>query len=104
MPRGYCSYEQLFQKIESRSRPVNGAATLDVPDFDWISDVQDTVGLYRRRSRARSQGSRPENRPELLETNTLDPFVAGVSSIWLGNNLRDYTAHMMGASVTYRFK
>ncbi|HZO43356.1 MAG TPA: MtrB/PioB family outer membrane beta-barrel protein, partial [Methylomirabilota bacterium] len=34
----------------------------------------------------------------------LNPFVPGVSSIWLGNTLRDYTAHMMGASVSYRFK
>ena len=37
-------------------------------------------------------------------TNTLNPFVPGVSSIWLGNNLRDYTAHMMGLSVSYHFK
>src|SRR5262249_40777892 len=34
----------------------------------------------------------------------LNPFLPGVSSIWLGNTLRDYTAHMMGVSLSYRFK
>jgi hypothetical protein len=33
-----------------------------------------------------------------------NPFIPGVSSIRLGNNLRDYTAQMAGASVSYHFK
>ena len=37
-------------------------------------------------------------------TDTLNPFIPGVSSIWLGNDLRNYTAHMMGATLAYRFK
>jgi MtrB/PioB family decaheme-associated outer membrane protein len=38
-------------------------------------------------------------------TDTLNPFmpVAG-SSIWLGNNIRNYTAHIIAASVGYQFK
>jgi hypothetical protein len=34
----------------------------------------------------------------------LNPFVPGVSSIWLGNDTRGYTAHMVGLSLIYRFK
>jgi MtrB/PioB family decaheme-associated outer membrane protein len=167
-------YEQLFQKMRSRSRPVDGTTTVDVPDFDWISDMQDTVhtvyaGLKAalipktldlridlnystslgridtRNPLPPTSGTAAQNNSataqrfpafedslvhleasliyhflknwsakvgymfEMFEnndwrTNTLNPFVPGVSSIWLGNNLRDYTAHMMGVSVAYRFK
>lgn len=37
-------------------------------------------------------------------TDTLNPFIPGVSSIWLGNDLRNYTAQMIGATLAYRFK
>jgi hypothetical protein len=45
-------------------------------------------------------------------TDTLTPFVrlpsvAGVpgqTSIWLGNDVKSYTAHIIGASLAYRFK
>lgn len=45
-------------------------------------------------------------------TDTLTPFVAvpstaglpGQTSIWLGNDTRNYTAHIIGASLAYRFK
>ena len=37
-------------------------------------------------------------------TDTLNPFIPGVSSIWLANDLRNYTAHMMGVTLAYRFK
>jgi MtrB/PioB family decaheme-associated outer membrane protein len=39
------------------------------------------------------------------QTDTLNPFmpVAG-SSIWLGNDIRNYTAHTIGAAVGYQFK
>jgi hypothetical protein len=115
------TYEQLFQKIRSRSRPVTGTTTFDFVDFDWISDLDDTVHTAYA-------GVRAALIPRVLDfridanysyaklgyafvmfnktdwrTDTLNPFI-GVSSIWLGNNLRDYTAHMMGASVTYRFE
>ena len=29
---------------------------------------------------------------------------SGVSSIWLGNDVRNYTAHIIGATLAYRFK
>jgi MtrB/PioB family decaheme-associated outer membrane protein len=36
-------------------------------------------------------------------TDELNPFVPGVSSIWLGNNLKDYTAHIVAVMLGYRF-
>jgi MtrB/PioB family decaheme-associated outer membrane protein len=169
---GY-TYEQLFQKMRSRSRPVTGTTTFDFVDFDWVSDLDDTVhtayvgiraalipkvldlridGNYSyalgqiktRNPTAPVSGTTAQNNAAKAQrfpafedtlariesaliyyydknwsaklgyafemfnktdwrTDTLNPFI-GVSSIWLGNNLRDYTAHMMGASVTYRFK
>ena len=167
-------YEQIFQKMRSRSRPVDGSTTVDVPDFDWISDIPDTVqtvyaGLKAalipktldlridlnystslgridtRNPLPPTSGTTAQNNSataqrfpafegslvhleaaliyhflknwsakvgymfEMFEnndwrTNQLNPFIPGVSSIWLGNNLRDYTAHMMGVSVAYQFK
>jgi hypothetical protein len=38
-----------------------------------------------------------------FRTDTLNPFVPGSASIWLGNDLRDYTAHILVMSVAYRF-
>jgi hypothetical protein len=35
---------------------------------------------------------------------TLNPFIPGVSSIWLANDLRNYTAQMMGVTLAYRSK
>jgi len=28
----------------------------------------------------------------------------GQTSIWLGNDVKNYTAHIIGASIAYRFK
>src|SRR5262249_39658208 len=39
---GY-TYEQLFQKMGSRSRPVNSGLTFGAHHFDWVSDIQATV-------------------------------------------------------------
>jgi MtrB/PioB family decaheme-associated outer membrane protein len=170
---GY-TYEQLFQKMRSRRRPVVGTATLDSVDFDWVSDLQDTVhtayagvkaallprtldlridanystALGRIETRnptapasgtaAQNETARAKRVPAFEDTlfrveaaliyyfqknwsaklgyafemfsqddwrtNQLNPFIPGVSSIWLGNELRDYTAHMIGASLAYRFK
>jgi hypothetical protein len=167
-------YELLQQKMRSRSRPVSGGATLDFVDFDWISNLEDTIqtayvgvraalipkvldlridGNYSyalgrvetRNPTAPASGTAAQNETarakrfpafedslvhietaliyyflknwstkvgyvfEMFDnndwrTNTLNPFIPGVSSIWLGNNIRDYTAHMIGASVSYRFK
>lgn len=36
-------------------------------------------------------------------TDTLQPFI-GISSIYLGNDLKDYTAHIVGFRLGYRFK
>jgi len=38
-------------------------------------------------------------------TDALNPFIPGVtSSIWLGNDAKDYTAHIVAVTVGYRFK
>jgi MtrB/PioB family decaheme-associated outer membrane protein len=37
-------------------------------------------------------------------TDGLNPFVPGSNSIYLGNNLRSYTAHMVKATLRYTFK
>jgi MtrB/PioB family decaheme-associated outer membrane protein len=38
-------------------------------------------------------------------TDTLNPFVPGVtSSIWLGNDIKDYTAHIIMATLRYSFR
>jgi MtrB/PioB family decaheme-associated outer membrane protein len=36
-------------------------------------------------------------------TDRLNPFVPGVSSIWLGNDARNYAAHIVALTVGYRF-
>ena len=169
---GY-TYEQLFQTMRSRSRPVIGASALDAGDFDWVSDITDTVHTFYASLKAAlipkvldlridvnystalgrvdnsnpttpTSGSAAQDATATVQkwpafedtllhletaliyrfaknwaakvgyayetfnksdwrTNTLNPFM-GVSSIWLGNDLRDYTAHMFGASIAYRFK
>jgi MtrB/PioB family decaheme-associated outer membrane protein len=38
-----------------------------------------------------------------FRTDTLNPFVPGSASIWLGNDPKDYTAHILVMSVGYRF-
>jgi len=37
-------------------------------------------------------------------TDTLNPFMPGVTSIWLGNDQKNYTAHIVAFTVGYRFK
>ena len=37
-------------------------------------------------------------------TDTLNPFVPGITSIWLGNDLRNYAAHVVAVKLGYRFK
>lgn len=37
-------------------------------------------------------------------TDTLNPFTPGISSIWLGNDQRNYTAQIMGLTLRYKFE
>jgi hypothetical protein len=37
-------------------------------------------------------------------TDRLNPFVPGQTSIWLGNDLRNYGAHVVAVTPGYRFK
>ena len=166
-------YEQFLQKMRSRSRPVTGTTTLDFHDFDWVSELGDTVQTAYLGVKAalvpkvldlridsafssalgRTQTSNPTTpfsgtaaqnatatakpfpafqdvlvrvEAQLIyyflknwsarvgyafetwnkndwRTDTLNPFM-GVSSIWLANDLRNYTAHMMGMTLAYQFK
>jgi MtrB/PioB family decaheme-associated outer membrane protein len=36
-------------------------------------------------------------------TDELNPFVPGVSSLWQGNDIKDYTAHILAVTLGYRF-
>lgn len=37
-------------------------------------------------------------------TDTLNPFMPGSNSIWLGSDLENYTAHILALTIGYRFK
>ena len=37
------------------------------------------------------------------QTDQLNPFLPGVTSIWLGNDFKDYTAHIVTLTLGYRF-
>ena len=37
-------------------------------------------------------------------TDTLNPFIPGVSSIWLGNDAKNFSAHVVGLTLAYRFR
>ncbi len=170
---GY-TYEQLFQQMRSRSRPVTGATTFDFIDFDWIADLTDTVhtihaglkaslvpkvldlslggnystALGRIETRnpvgpasgtaAQNASAKAQRLPAFEDallrleaslayhflrswtaslgyvfesfektdwrTDTLNPFLPGVSSIWLGNDAKNFSAHIAGLTLTYRFK
>jgi len=43
-------------------------------------------------------------RKQNWQTDTLNPFIPGVSSIWLGNDLRNYTANTIYATLAYTFR
>ena len=168
-------HELIFQKQESRSRPVTGTTTFDFPDYDWISDNVDTIDTYRlgvnavlipgtldwassasysvaigqvlnrnafgapvsgtadQNASATAQRF-PATGDKLLrvdtslryhfarqwwanlgytfeafdqknwQTDTLNPFMPGVTSIWLGNDLRNYTAHIVALTLAYQFR
>jgi opacity protein-like surface antigen len=38
------------------------------------------------------------------QTDTLDPFQPGVSAIWLGNDPKNYDAHIVGVTLRYKFE
>jgi MtrB/PioB family decaheme-associated outer membrane protein len=37
-------------------------------------------------------------------TDSLNPFIPGVAAIWLGNDQKNYAAHIIGATLRYRFE
>jgi MtrB/PioB family decaheme-associated outer membrane protein len=166
-------YEKIDQQQRSRSREVSGGATLDFPDFDWVSDnvdtihtlyvgvratlipnrlewilnvaYEDAVGEINTRnpipptSGSSSQQANATAKPfpsfkdslfhldtafryrflkawtftlgymfEVFDqadfrTDGLNPFVPGLTSIYLGNDLKDYTAHIVSMAIGYRF-
>jgi len=166
-------HELIFQKQVSRSRAVSGTTTLDVGDFDWISDSTDTVdtvhagftitlipralvwntvasysyalgevgnknpGPVTSGTAAQMTTARAKSWPAFYDqlvrldstfvyhfakvwtaslgyawesfdkhdwrTDTLNPFQPGVSSIWMGNDSRNYNVHSLIAKIGYRF-
>jgi MtrB/PioB family decaheme-associated outer membrane protein len=168
-------HEENFNRLRSRSRPATGTTALDFPDYDWLSNMTDTIDTIYAGVKAtlipnvldlRFNGSyayaigRVENRnptapvsgtdaqdfsarakpmpafeDELIRletallyhflknwtakfsyvfesftkhdwrTDQLNPFSPSAgNSIWQGNDLRNYTAHILMATVGYRFK
>jgi MtrB/PioB family decaheme-associated outer membrane protein len=166
--------ELIWQKMESRSRPVTGSTVGDFVDFNWLSNTTDTVdtfhasataGLIPKKLDLKFGGAysyalgRVENRNPIgpasgtaaqnetarakpmpafedsllridvalryhfaevwtaslnyayerfrkqdWRTDTLNPFQPGLSSIFLGNDLKNYDAHIVGITVGYAFK
>lgn len=37
-------------------------------------------------------------------TDSLNPFIPGVAAIWLGNDQKNFAAHIIGATLRYRFE
>lgn len=171
-------HESYYRKLESRSRPVVGGFALDFSDYDWISNITDTIDtLYGgvkvaiiprvldwglSGSWAYALGRTDNRNPktpvsstaannltatakpfpafedELIRletavayhfpfpalrgwtaklgyvfeswqkhdwrTDKLNPFIPGVSAVFLGNDLRNYTSHIVAATLGYRFK
>jgi hypothetical protein len=167
-------HERIDQRQRSRSREVVAGATLDFPDFDWVSRNEDTIDTFRlgvntalipkvldwsvmasyetALGRVETQNPIPPTsgtpaqnssatakvfpafRDSLFRldsalkyrflkvwtlklgyaferfekrdfrTDGLDPFVPGLSSIFFGNDLKNYTAHIIALTVGYRFK
>ena len=167
------SHERIKQDMRSRSRPVDGAGnTFDFPDFDWVSNMTDTVdsitlgvkaavipgkldwlanvsyqyalgrvdnnnpippasGTAAQNTTARTQ-LWPAFEDELARIETgiryyftrslsasvwyafesfhkqdwradqLNPFM-GPDAVWMDNKDRNYTAHILGATLAYRF-
>ena len=159
---GY-NYEQLFQKMRSRSRPVTGTTTFDFADYDWVSDLVDTVhtihaglqatliprvldftlgGNYSNAlgqittrnptavvsgTAAQQASARAKRMPafedELLRLEAklsyhfLRSWTASFgyvfesfektdwrTEIWLGNDAKNFSAHIVGLTLGYRFK
>ena len=170
-------HESYYRKMESRSRPVINGFGIDFSDYDWITDITDTIdslyggvkvavipgvldlglsgswayalGTYKNRNptapvsstaanNATAQAKRfPAFDDDLIRleaaiayhfqypllknwtaklgyvfeswqkhdwrTDELNPFIPGVSSIFLGNDLRNYTSHIIAATLGYRF-
>ena len=36
-------HESYYRKMESRSRPVINGVAVDFSDFDWLSNITDTI-------------------------------------------------------------
>jgi MtrB/PioB family decaheme-associated outer membrane protein len=171
-------HESYYRKMESRSRPVVNGVGVDFSDYDWLSNITDTIdtlyggvkvavipgvldwgfssswayalGTTKTRNPTAPVSGTPANNTtatakrfpafddELLRletavayhlpfaflrgwtaklgyvfeswhkhdfrTDQLNPFIPGVSSVFLGNDLSNYTSHIIAATLGYRFR
>ncbi len=110
------SYSYALGRIETRNpvAPTSGTAAENLsatakpmPAFeDSLLRLETALRYHFWKSWSASLGYVFESfEKHDWRTDTLNPFVPGVATgIWLGNDLRDYTAHIVAATIGYRFK
>ncbi len=91
----------------SGSAPQNATAKAQrLPAFqDTVVRLETSLRYYFLKSWAANLGYVLESFEKTdWRTDTLNPFIPGVSSIWLGNDLKNYTAHYFGLTLAYSFR
>ena len=75
-----------------------------VPTGTWTIDPSHSeVGFTVRHLMTKVRGQFEKFEGTDFRTDGLNPFVPGVTSIWLGSDARDYTAQYVTLSLSYRF-
>ena len=76
-----------------------------IPDFrDSLFRLDTAVRYYFRKNWTASLAYIYEKwSQDDFRTDGLNPFVPGVTSVWLGNEPKDYTAHILVMTLGYRF-
>jgi hypothetical protein len=82
---GWERWDRNDHREVPQSDEYSGKLALDVTPVDWLL-------------------ARLSYQQDDFRTDNLNPFVPGVTSIWLGNDIKDYTAHIILVALTYRFR
>ena len=105
------NYSSAVGTIETRNTSgvtptIASARAQRLPAFeDTVVRLETSLRYYFLKSWAANLGYIFESFEKTdWRTDTLNPFIPGVSSIWLGNDLKNYTAHYFGVTLAYSFK